>query len=94
MGCPAVGAGFLGMKPRTLPFRRAMHRLGVQPPHTVMVGDQIFTDVAGGNRAGLYTIRVEPIAQREFFGTKFSRLLERLLFRLIDRRPNTEDRRP
>jgi HAD superfamily phosphatase (TIGR01668 family) len=86
LGCPAVGTGFLAMKPRRTPFARAMARIGAEPSHTVMVGDQIFTDILGGNRAGLYTIRVEPIARREFFGTKLSRLLERLVFRLLARR--------
>jgi HAD superfamily phosphatase (TIGR01668 family) len=86
LGCAAVGAGFLAMKPRRAPFRTAMARIGADPSQTVVIGDQIFTDVLGGNRAGLYTIRVEPLAKREFFGTKLSRLLERLLFRLIGRR--------
>jgi HAD superfamily phosphatase (TIGR01668 family) len=91
MGCAAEGAGFWGMKPFRAPFRRALARIGAEPSQTVMIGDQIFTDILGGNRAGLYTIRVEPLSGREFFGTRFSRLLERLLFRLIDRGPETRD---
>ena len=48
-------------KPKTPSFYRAMERLGVSKEQTAIVGDQIFTDVLGGNRAGVSTILVEPI---------------------------------
>lgn len=48
-------------KPKTPSFCRAMERLGASREQTAIVGDQIFTDVLGGNRAGVATILVEPI---------------------------------
>ena len=58
LGIPYIGhAG----KPKTPSFYRAMERLGVSKEQTAIVGDQIFTDVLGGNRAGVSTILVEPI---------------------------------
>lgn len=48
-------------KPKTPSFYRAMERLGASKEQTAIVGDQIFTDVLGGNRAGVSTILVEPI---------------------------------
>ncbi len=47
--------------PSTAGYRRAMERMGVTREQTAIVGDQIFTDVLGGNRAGVSTILVEPI---------------------------------
>ena len=41
--------------------RKAMEEQGVRPDETAIVGDQIFTDVLGGNRAGVTTILVRPI---------------------------------
>ena len=35
--------------------------MGAAPEQTAIVGDQIFTDVLGGNRAGVATILVKPI---------------------------------
>lgn len=58
LGIPYIGhAG----KPKTPAFYRAMERLGASKEQTAIVGDQIFTDVLGGNRAGVATILVEPI---------------------------------
>lgn len=66
-------------KPRRYGLRQALEQMNATPQQAVMIGDQIFTDVWGGNRMGMRTILVTPMARREFFGTKVSRLLERTL---------------
>jgi uncharacterized protein len=76
LGIPFVRRAW---KPRKRGFVEAMSRLGVDPSHTAMIGDQMFTDVLGGNRLGLYTVMVKPIAKREFIGTRVSRMLERIV---------------
>ena len=48
-------------KPKTPSFYRAMERMGVTREQTAIVGDQVFTDVLGGNRAGVSAILVEPL---------------------------------
>ena len=48
-------------KPKTPSFYKAMEQQGASKAQTAIVGDQIFTDVLGGNRAGVATILVEPI---------------------------------
>lgn len=70
-------------KPRRGGFNRALSVLGTRQCETAVIGDQIFTDVWGGNRAGLFTILVVPIDSREFVGTKISRALERLVLRRL-----------
>lgn len=58
LGIPYIGhAG----KPKTPSFYRAMERQGASKEQTAIVGDQIFTDVLGGNLTGVTTILVEPI---------------------------------
>lgn len=83
-----VGVPFISKatKPRRKGFRAAMNLLGVTPGETVVVGDQIFTDVLGGNRAGVYTILVVPLDPREFVGTRLVRQVERRVLRYLDRR--------
>lgn len=66
-------------KPRRYGLRQALERLGAAPEQAVMIGDQIFTDVWGGNRMAMRTILVMPLARHEFIGTKVSRLIERIL---------------
>jgi HAD superfamily phosphatase (TIGR01668 family) len=63
-------------KPRRGAFYRAVELMGVTAGETAVIGDQIFTDVLGGNRAGLFTILVVPISSKEFMGTKVSRFFE------------------
>ncbi len=45
-------------KPEPHPFQMALHRLGARPQDTLMVGDQIATDVAGAARLGMRTALV------------------------------------
>ena len=74
-------------KPAKSGFVRAMQAMGTTPENTAIVGDQMFTDIWGGNRAGIYTIMVAPIHHREFLYTKYvSRPPERLLLRYFKRR--------
>ena len=47
-----------------------------------MIGDQIYTDIIGGNCAGLFTILVEPF---EWESGKFFRLKRRLEARHLKR---------
>ncbi len=77
-------------KPRKRGFRAAMQELAVDPANTVMVGDQMFTDVWGANRSGVYSIMVKPMARREFVGTKVSRVAEKLLLAYFRRRGEIE----
>ncbi|MGI6144597.1 MAG: YqeG family HAD IIIA-type phosphatase [Clostridia bacterium] len=66
------------LKPRKASFLKALELMNLKNEQVLVIGDQIFTDILGGNRVGCYTILVPPISQREFFVTKFFRLLETL----------------
>ena len=78
-------------KPRRGSFHRAVVLMGVSVDEAAVVGDQIFTDILGGNRAGLFTILVKPLARREFLGTKFNRTLELFILRYLLRRVKGKD---
>jgi uncharacterized protein len=80
LGIPFV---FRATKPRRKAFRSGMEILGTGVSDTAVIGDQIFTDILGGNRLGLYTILVLPISDREFIGTRFLRQMERVLVWLM-----------
>lgn len=74
------GIGKAG-KPRKRAFLRALRELKLPAEQVALVGDQIFTDVLGGNRVGLFTILVIPLSTKEFIGTRFMRQLERIVMR-------------
>lgn len=69
-------------KPLRRAFRKALEQLDSSASQTSVVGDQIFTDVLGGNLMGMLTILVSPLNPREFVGTRlFLRNLEKLVRR-------------
>jgi HAD superfamily phosphatase (TIGR01668 family) len=70
-------------KPRRRSFKKAMEIMGTTPGQTAVIGDQLFTDILGGNRMGMLTILVTPISRREFFGTRLMRLVEAIFLRRL-----------
>ena len=76
LGIPCIAPA---RKPRTVNFHKALAQMNVSAGETAMVGDQLFTAVLGGNRAGLYTILVQPIHSKEWIGTKLNRIAERFV---------------
>ena len=83
LGIPFI---YRAQKPRRASFYRALELMEVTAEETAVMGDQIFTDVLGGNRAGLFTILVTPIAGREFLGTKISRAMEKIVLARLRRK--------
>lgn len=75
---PAIGKA---AKPTKGSLRKAVKQiLELKPEQTAIIGDQIFTDVLGGNRLGLTTVLIEPLAEKEFFVTRLVRLMEKAVF--------------
>lgn len=74
-------------KPTMPAFRRALSLLGLEASQTVMIGDQMMTDVLGGNRMGLFTILVAPIAPAdEGVMTLVNRRIERFALARLRKR--------
>ena len=54
-------------KPLSKGFRQAADMLGLPAHQIAVIGDQIFTDVLGGNRAGMLTCQVQSLDAAEFW---------------------------
>ena len=63
-------------KPKKNGYVRAMEILGTNNKNTIFVGDQIFTDICGANRAGIHSILVDIIDRHEDTHIFFKRILE------------------
>ncbi|KMY43690.1 hypothetical protein AC622_05070 [Bacillus sp. FJAT-27916] len=68
---------FRAKKPMTKAFKHAVELMGIQKEQAVVIGDQLLTDVFGGNRSGFHTILVVPVAQTDGWATKLNRRIER-----------------
>jgi HAD superfamily phosphatase (TIGR01668 family) len=66
-------------KPFSVAFNNGIKILDTKKSETVVIGDQIFTDMWGGNRLKLLTILVSPIVKRDSIGTFLHRNLEKII---------------
>ncbi|MCX8103207.1 MAG: YqeG family HAD IIIA-type phosphatase [Candidatus Bipolaricaulota bacterium] len=74
-------------KPRIGSYRALIALLATQERETAMIGDQLFTDIWGAKRSGLYAILVAPVSPAsDSIWAKLRRPLERLVLRLLARK--------
>ncbi len=57
-------------KPAARPFKEALKIMKTNNLETAVIGDQIFTDILGGNRLNLFTILVKPLQGKDSIGTR------------------------
>ena len=67
---------YFAKKPLKTGFKKVQKVLNEEPENIGVVGDQIFTDVVGGNRCNMFTILVEPIAEKDIWITLIKRPIE------------------
>ena len=82
-----------GAKPLKGGFQRCIDALGVPKQSVALVGDQLYTDILGGNRFGIRTILVEPIELERQPFLRLKRVLERRHLRAYRRRQAREEDR-
>lgn len=81
MFCDAVDAPYIfkAGKPNPKNYKKACMQMGTDETDTMFVGDQIFTDVWGANKAGLYSVLVRPIHPKEDIQIVLKRYLEKIV---------------
>jgi uncharacterized protein len=92
-----MAGGVARGKPKTHGYARLIALLRSSPAQTVMIGDQLFTDIWGAKRTGLYAILVAPVSPAsDSLWAKLRRPLERWLLWLFSREnpphDHTDDR--
>ena len=81
-----LGIDFIAFGCKPLPFgiRKAvgiLKKSGVPRSQIALVGDQIFTDVMGGNACGIKTILVEPFYPESHWTFHLKRKIENIVFK-------------
>lgn len=67
---------YFAKKPLKIGFKKVQKKLQEKAENIGVVGDQIFTDVLGGNRCKMFTILVDPIDEKDIWITVLKRPLE------------------
>ena len=83
----AVGSIYIenAHKPSVKNYQEACRRMGIKEEQAVFVGDQLFTDVYGAKRTGLYNILTEPIDPKEEIQIVLKRYLEHIVLFFYER---------
>lgn len=76
---------FNARKPSIKNYLKAMEHMKTNKSNTIFVGDQVFTDVYGANRAGIKSYLVKPIGKKEEIQIVIKRLLERIVLSFYKR---------
>ena len=75
-------------KPFLKGFNYILEKEKISKQNAIMIGDQVFTDVWGGNRFGIKTILVKPIGKKESILTKVKRPFEYILLNKYNKEKN------
>ena len=78
-------------KPRRKGFIQALNKMELKNTEVAVIGDQVFTDVYGGNRLNMFTILVEQIAIKDIWITKIKRPIEKYVLRRYNERSEKHD---
>lgn len=73
-------------KPAGKGYRAAAKNMELDPETTFCVGDQIFTDVWGANRAGLFNFLVKPLGKELEIQIKLKRIIEKPILKMYLRK--------
>lgn len=66
-------------KPSRKGYEEGMRQMGTKRSETLFVGDQLFTDIWGANRADMYSILTKPIDPHEEIQIVLKRYLEKIV---------------
>jgi len=81
-----VDCSYSSRKPRKKKFNKVLVEYKFDQSEVAIIGDQIITDIFGGNRIGIFSILVKPISSREPIWTKFNRLREKSKVRKLEKK--------
>ncbi len=74
-----INCHYSSKKPFKHNFNKIIKKYNYQKQEVCIIGDQLFTDILGGNRVGIHTILVDPLSESDFLLTKILRALETIL---------------
>lgn len=73
----------MAKKPLKLTYQKIMREMGYPASQIASIGDQIMTDVLGGNRCHIYTILTHPLVVKDLASTKINRVFENMVFQRL-----------
>ena len=74
------------MKPFSKGFNKIKNKYNFSKEEMCIIGDQILTDILGGNKYGIYTVLIDPLPIKELKVTGINRFFERIKLKKLEKR--------
>lgn len=81
-----VDCSYSSRKPLSGKFNKIIKKFGYDLSETAIIGDQLFTDILGGNKVGIKTILINPMSSYDLPITKILRMLERNIMKKMEKK--------
>ena len=73
---------YMSLKPVGLQYERIIYEYHLDKNRIICIGDQLITDILGGNLRGLYTVHVKPVVEKDHIIGKITRVMEKAVFKI------------
>ena len=73
----------MALKPLSKNFKKVINNYDLKPNQTAIIGDQLLTDILGGNKIGITTILVNPITEKDSIFTLLNRFIEKRIMKKL-----------
>jgi hypothetical protein len=80
-------------KPSTKGFKKIQAEVQENAENIGVVGDQIFTDIIGGNRSKMFSILVDPVDTKDYWYTAWKRPMERWFVNRYVKKEKTKEKK-
>lgn len=78
-----IDASASSMKPLKRKFLKVLNEYKYAQNEVAIIGDQLLTDVLGGNKVGITTILVNPVSSKDLIFTSLNRYLENRIIKKL-----------
>lgn len=82
---------YRSMKPTSYGINKAIKDFSFNKDESVMIGDQLLTDILGANWAHVKSILVKPLVPSDAWVTKGNRIIEKKIISMLAKKDNTFD---
>lgn len=73
-------------KPLSKGYQKIKKKYGLKKEEMCMIGDQIVTDIYGGNHYGMFTILVDPLGEKDLKITSLNRFIEKKILKHYEKK--------
>ena len=81
-----IDSSFSSKKPFKKKYKKIMNLYNFKDTEIAMIGDELITDILGGNRMNFTTILVNGMSEEEPFHTRIVRKVERIIIKKLNKK--------